>query len=57
MSKSGGRSRRAGEMLAAQGYTRLINVDGGYMEWAEARLPTSQENGEGVSYESLKARA
>ncbi|HCU24129.1 MAG TPA: rhodanese-like domain-containing protein [Deltaproteobacteria bacterium] len=62
----GGRSQKACEMLAMQGYSLLYNVYGGFgggrnpetgeaqPGWKDLGLPTSTENGEGVSYESLK---
>ncbi len=64
----GGRSQKACEMLAAQGYAQLYNVEGGFggaMDpmtgrtlpgWKASGLPTSRENGEGVGYEYLKAK-
>jgi rhodanese-related sulfurtransferase len=66
--KSGGRSARAAEMLAAAGYTSVVNMDGGFggrfsptgalvqPGWREEGLPISSENGEGVSYRSLASR-
>jgi rhodanese-related sulfurtransferase len=47
--KSGGRSARACDALAAAGYTQLANVDGGYhgspltRGWLDEGLPTSTE--------------
>jgi len=54
--------------MASEGYGETINVDGGLdgrrnmlgslvaEGWQSAGLPTSTENGDGVSYESLKAK-
>jgi len=60
--QAGGRSQKACEALSAQGYTTLHNITGGYgglphaPGWKTLGLPVSQENGEGVSYESLKKK-
>src|SRR5262249_33192895 len=66
---AGGRSQRACEMLEQMGFPNLYNVQGGFgggrnpetgepiAGWAQRGLPVSQENGEGVSYESLLAKA
>ncbi|MEO0601888.1 MAG: rhodanese-like domain-containing protein [Myxococcota bacterium] len=57
--KSGGRSARALQALAAAGYTNLANVDGGYhgapgkLGWSALGLPSSTET-DGVSYDDLK---
>jgi len=59
----GGRSQKACEYLASNGYTQLYNIMGGYgglpqaPGWKQLGLPVSQDNGEGVSYESLKKKA
>ncbi len=37
--RSGMRSQQAAKILAAQGFTRLINIDGGTMEWIKAGYP------------------
>jgi len=62
--KMGGRSTRACEMLAAEGYTNLKNIDGGYggnpngdsdairSGWAACGLPTTEDPGAGA-YDSL----
>lgn len=67
--QTGMRSQRAAETLAQAGYRSVCNVQGGFgglkdraghavaRGWAELGLPVSQENGDGVSYESLAARA
>ena len=64
----GGRSLKASMMLDQNGFTQVFNVVGGFgggqhpetgdmvAGWKAAGLPVNQENGEGVSYESLKAR-
>lgn len=66
---AGGRSQRACEILEAHGYGNLSNVCGGFgggrhpetgeplAGWKDLGLPTSTDNGEGVSYESLAAKA
>lgn len=66
---SGGRSQRACEILAQKGYPHLSNVYGGFgggrnpetgepqAGWKDLDLPVSQDNGPGVSYESLAAKA
>ena len=66
----GGRSRRAMKLLAKRGYENLFNVEGGFggrrdphtgeilvAGWQSEGLPVSDDNSEGVSYESLRARA
>ena len=61
--KSGGRSQRACEILSQLGYQNLSNVDGGFggndhqPGWQGLGLPVSQENGEGVGYESISSKA
>jgi rhodanese-related sulfurtransferase len=64
----GGRSQKACEALAQAGFEKLHNVMGGYgggrdpmtgepvPGWSQLGLPISQENGEGVGYESLAAK-
>jgi rhodanese-related sulfurtransferase len=65
---AGGRSQKACEILEAAGYELLYNVCGGFgggrhldtgevvAGWKASGLPTSQDNGEGVSWESLKEK-
>ncbi|MFN3200798.1 MAG: rhodanese-like domain-containing protein [Bradymonadia bacterium] len=61
--RSGGRSGRAGGMLEHLGYTDVTNMDGGWSGngavagWSTEGLPASTENGDGVSYASIKAKA
>ncbi|MCI0490755.1 MAG: rhodanese-like domain-containing protein [Blastocatellia bacterium] len=67
--KTGGRSARACEMLSQVGYTDTANVRCGFVGamdnfgqmiepgWGTLGLPSSTESGEGVSYESLAAKA
>lgn len=61
--KSGGRSKKACELLSGLGYENLFNIDGGFVGnahqqgWQDLGLPMSTDNGEGVSYESLAAKA
>jgi rhodanese-related sulfurtransferase len=66
--KSGGRSARACEMLARSGYTNLVNMDGGLdgrfspmgalaqNGWTQESYPTTTDEGEGTSYESLATK-
>ena len=57
--KMGGRSQKASEILDALGYQKIYNIDGGFggndhqPGWKDLGLPVSQDNGEGVGYESL----
>ena len=37
--RSGMRSQKAAQMLAAAGFTRLINIEGGTMAWINAGYP------------------
>jgi len=37
--RSGMRSQQAAKILANHGFTRLINIDGGTMEWINAGYP------------------
>jgi rhodanese-related sulfurtransferase len=66
---SGGRSQRACELLAHNGFTRLHNIQGGFggakdmfgrlMQpgWSQLGLPVTQSNTANESYESLRERA
>lgn len=38
--RSGGRSMQAANFLAANGYTKLSNLDGGILRWGSERKPT-----------------
>ena len=38
--RSGGRSRAACDLLAKQGFTQIINLDGGMIAWKRAGLPS-----------------
>ena len=65
----GGRSQRAAELMAQAGYADVSNMQGGFggsrdqtgrtivSGWQESGLPVSTDNGEGVSYASLAAKA
>jgi len=67
--QAGPRSNRAAEVLQGTGYQDVSSVRGGFggmrdpsgqviaPGWSSLGLPVSQENGEGVSYESLAAKA
>ncbi|MCS6926918.1 MAG: rhodanese-like domain-containing protein [Candidatus Binatia bacterium] len=67
--QAGMRSQRAADILAQAGYTRVANMQGGFggardqtgrvivPGWQECGLPVSTDNGEGVSYASLAAKA
>lgn len=67
--QAGGRSQKACMILEQLGYENLSNVMGGFgggqdpmtgapvKGWKDSGLPVSQDNGEGVSYESLALKA
>ncbi len=66
--QAGGRSQRAADMLDKAGYTNISNVMGGFgggqdqtgkaiAGWRDAGLPVTTDNGDGVSYSSLAAKA
>lgn len=67
--QAGPRSNRAAGMLLEAGYDDVSNLLGGFggmrdqmgntlaPGWAASGLPVSQENGEGVSYDSLKGKS
>lgn len=38
--RSGKRSLRAGQMLAAQGFSKVYNIEGGMNLWEDSSLPT-----------------
>lgn len=42
--RSGARSARAGQYLLDQGYTDIVNLEGGTLAWQEAGLPTEGGN-------------
>jgi rhodanese-related sulfurtransferase len=60
---AGGRSLVAAEQLQQAGYTNLTNIQGGWgggggvTGWQASGLPTSQETGDGIGYDALKATA
>ena len=66
---SGKRSESACQVLEKAGYTRLSNINGGFggakdplgrliqPGWSQLGLPVSTDNGEGVSYASLRKKA
>ncbi|MFO1518636.1 MAG: rhodanese-like domain-containing protein [bacterium] len=66
---AGGRSQKACEALAQLGFQNLFNMQGGWgggrdpmtgeavAGWAQHGFPANTENGEGVGYESLLAKA
>lgn len=66
--QAGPRSEAAARMLAEAGYQDVSNMQGGFggmrdpfgrvvaPGWSSLGLPVSQENGAGVSYESLAAK-
>lgn len=41
--RSGGRSGRASQLMAAAGFEKLINFDGGMLAWQAAGYPLAQE--------------
>ncbi len=67
--QAGPRSNRAAELLQGTGYQDISSVRGGFggmrdpsgqviaPGWSSLGLPVSQENGDGVSYESLASKA
>ena len=66
--QAGGRSQRAADLLDQAGYTNVSNMMGGFgggqdqagqpiAGWRDAGLPISTDNGEGVSYASIAAKA
>lgn len=42
--RSGMRSQQAARILASQGFTHLVNIDGGTMEWIKAGYPVRPRN-------------
>ena len=60
--RSGQRSLMAAMILEQMGYAKLFNIKGGFegsettRGWADEGLPVSNDNGAGVSYESLRAQ-
>lgn len=66
--QAGPRSNAAAGLLQQAGYQDVANMVGGFggmrgpsgnviaLGWAAAGLPVSQDNGEGVSYQSLSAK-
>jgi rhodanese-related sulfurtransferase len=57
--RTGQRSAAACQMLEARGYVDTINLAGGHLApggWLSAGLPSSTENGDGTSYESIRAK-
>jgi len=66
--QAGPRSNRAAELLQGTGYQDVSSVRGGFggmrdpsgqviaPGWSSLGLPVSQENGDGVSYESLASK-
>ena len=61
--KMGGRSQRACEILHQLGFEKLYNIDGGFggndrqTGWKDLGLPVDTDNGEGISYESIRKQA
>ena len=67
--QAGPRSNAAAKILEEAGYQDIANVRGGFggirdpmgaviaPGWADSGLPVSQDTGEGVSYQSLSAKA
>ena len=66
--QAGPRSNRAADLLQGTGYQDVSSVSGGFggmrdpsgrviaPGWSSLGLPVSQENGDGVSYESLASK-
>ncbi len=66
--QAGGRSQRAADLMVQAGYTNVSNMMGGFgggqdqagnaiPGWRDSGLPVSTDNGDGVSYASLAAKA
>lgn len=66
--QAGGRSQRAAELMQQAGYSDVTNMQGGFgggqtpagravAGWRDAGLPIGTDNGDGVSYASLAAKA
>lgn len=66
--QAGVRSQRAAELMQQAGYSDVTNMQGGFgggqtpagevvVGWRDAGLPVSTDNGDGVSYASLAAKA
>jgi rhodanese-related sulfurtransferase len=67
--KMGGRSRKACEVLASAGFTKLVNIDGGFggnpgsandsakKGWARSGLPVATTPAPGSTYAELKQAA
>ena len=66
--QAGGRSQRAAEIMDQAGYSNVTNMQGGFgggqnpagravPGWRDSGLPISTDNGDGVSYASLAAKA
>jgi rhodanese-related sulfurtransferase len=67
--QAGARSQRAAEIMAQAGYSDVSNMEGGFggardrtgrvlvPGWQQCGLPVSTDNGEGISYASLAAKA
>ncbi|MCE2487811.1 MAG: rhodanese-like domain-containing protein [Desulfurellaceae bacterium] len=66
--QAGGRSQRAAEIMQQAGYSDVTNMQGGFgggqtptgqviAGWRDVGLPISADNGDGVSYASLAAKA
>ena len=58
--RSGGRSARAAELLATRGYTKLANVEGGFVGspmdtgWQPAGLPVRTEPAPGTTWAEIE---
>jgi thiosulfate/3-mercaptopyruvate sulfurtransferase len=52
-----GRAQAAAQCLRDAGFSDVTVLDGGFPAWLAARLPTTTDNREGVSYVSLLTRA
>jgi len=42
--RSGGRSSMAAQILAANGFSQVTNVAGGFLDWASKSLPIAKRN-------------
>ena len=54
--QSGNRSMKAAELLLQQGYTDLVEQQGGFAGWAAAKLPVETGPAAGRDWESMKSK-
>ena len=54
--QSGGRSQHAAQMMAAVGYTQVVNMQGGWGVWLDCGLPVCGQCAAGATYGELHAK-